>query len=193
MIFKEKKVEKEEKNPYEWPKSYYMEGSAEQRKQLLDERLAMDESDEIQRIKELFDCRYKKMKDGKYMDVFLKGWLDMSLIGGNLNSHFARKKNEKAAMKVAQMWCLDREEEFGRDLLYDELGHLAGVYISSCLSDTHYQSIIFNIGRMKEDRVKQKIKDDLELIARTIPETLGVKDTFALFERAVSDMERRLL
>lgn len=193
MLFKEKKVEVEEKNPYEWPKSYYMESNPEKRKQLLDERLAVDDSDEIRKIKELFDCRYQKMKDGKYMDSFLKGWLEMALVGGNMKSYFAQKRNKKTVMQVAQMWCLDREEEFGRELLYDELGHLAGVYIASCLSDTHYQSVIFNIGRMKDEKVKQKIKDDLELVSRTIPEALEVKDTFALFERAVSDMERRLL
>lgn len=193
MLFKEKKAEAEEKNPYEWPKSYYMEGNPEKRKELLDERLAMDDSDEMQKVKELFDCRYKKMKDGKYMDVFLKGWLEMALIGSNLSSYFARKKNKKAVMEVAQMWCLDREEEFGRDLLYDEMGHLAGVYIASCLNDTHYQSILFNIGRMKAEKVKQKIKGDLELVSRTVPEALEVKDTFALFERAVSDMQERLL
>ncbi len=193
MLFREKKVEVEEKNPYEWPKSYYMEGTPEKRRKLLDDRLAIDDSDEIKKIEALFDARYQKMKDGKYMDSFLKGWLEMALIGNNLNSHFARTKNKKTAMKAARMWCLDREEEFGRDLLYDELGHLAGVYIASCLNDTHYQSILFNIGRMKEDKVKQKIKNDLELISRTIPEALEMKDTFSLFERAVEDMERRLL
>lgn len=193
MLFKEKKVEVEEKNPYEWPKSYYMEGNPEKRRQLLEERLAIDDSDEIKKTEALFDARYQKMKDGKYMDLFLKGWLEIALIGNHLNSYFAQKKNKKTAVKVAEMWCLDREEEFGRELLYDELAHLAGVYIASCLNDTHYQSILFNIGRMKDEKVKQKIKNDLELISRTIPEGVEMKDTFSLFEKAVSDMERRLL
>lgn len=193
MIFKEKKEEIKEENPYEWPKSYYMEGNPRQRKQLLDERLAVDDSEQMQRIKALFDCRYQETKDGKYVDMFLKGWLEMSLLCNSLNSYFAQKKNKKTALKVAQMWCLDREEEFGRDLLYDELAHLAGVYIASCLNDTHYRSILFDIGRMKDEKVRQKIKNDLRSISQTVPEALGLQDTFALFEAAVSDMERRLL
>lgn len=193
MIFREKKAEEKEENPYEWPKSYYMEGIPEQRKLLLDRQLAVDDSEKMQKIKELFDCRYKKMKDGKYMDAFLRGWIELALVGNSLNSRFSQKKNKKVALSVAQTWCLDREEEFGRDLLYDEMGHLAGVYISSCLNDSHYKSILLDIGRMKEEKVKQKIKNDLELISRTIPEALELKDTFALFECAVSDMEKRLL
>lgn len=193
MLFKEKEVPKKEKNPYGWPTSYYMEMDAVQRKMLLEEQLSQDPGEEMQKIKKLFDCRYSQTKDGKYMDLFLKAWMELAIIGPNLNSFFAQKKNKKEAEKAAEVLCLKREEEFGTDLLYDELKHLAGVYIVSCQSDSHYQSILFSMGRMKEDKVKQKIKNDLQLISRTVPEAVGMKDTFSLFEKAVWDMGDRLL
>lgn len=191
MLFEEKKAE--EKKVYDWPKSYYMETDAVQRKRLLEEQLMADDSEETQKIKQLFECRYKKMKDGKYMDVFLKEWMVLFLIGNDLKSFFSQKRNRKMAQEAAEALCLGREAEFGTDILYDELGHLAGTYIVSCLNDSNYRSVLFNIGRMKEDKVKQKIRNDLELVSKIIPEAVGMKEEFSLFEKAVSDMQERLL
>ena len=193
MLFKEKKKEEIVKNPYSWPKSYYMEMEPAERRKILDRQLAEKSDGEIQKIAELFSCRYHKEKNGKYSDVFLKAWLELSMLGQTMYAPFSGKKNKKTAERAAQMLCLGREEEFGRSVLYDELGHLAGTYIASCLNDSKYQAVLFDIGKMKEEKVKEKIKGDLELISVVVPQTLEMEDTFALFQKAVIDMQERLL
>ena len=193
MLFKEKKAEEKVVNPYPWPKNYYMDSEPEARRAFLEKQLLEDAGEEMQKISALFETRYEKNKKQRYVDTFMRGFMDLLVLKSSLTSPFSAKKNRRAAVEALHIMCVDRKDEFGETILYDELCHLIGVYVMSCLSDSSYQSVILNIGKMKEEKVKEKIMLDLLFVAHTVPERLEMQEEFAFFTKAVDDMGSRLL
>lgn len=192
MLFKEKPKREKEKNPYSWPKCYYMEGDPAERKAMLDMRLTEDDGADVRNMKRLFDIRYQQIK-GKYADRFMRGWLELLLLGNSPGTPFSSGKRERAVEKAVEMLCLDRTEEFGENILYDELCHLTGVYILSCQNDSKYRSVLFDFGRMKDEKVNEKIKSELDMISRTIPAAFHMEERFSLFRSAVQEMKEKML
>lgn len=181
MLIKEKKTETKPKSPYNWPKSYYMELDPSIRLELL---LEQDLQENALR-KELWDCRYEKMKksDG-YADMFLRNLLELLFISKNRTGRFAVKSNRKEAQKVAEKLCLTRADHFGEELLYKEMRHLIATYVVDCMQDRSYCSVLLNFGKMKEGKIKEKICRDVKEMVVHIPETVGLKAEFDILTRA---------
>jgi hypothetical protein len=123
----------------------------------------------------------------------MEACMDLMYLASQLDHTFSSRTNKKMAEKVISQLCLNQEEKFGTDILYEELCHLIRVYIMIALEDDSYRSILLQIFKMNDVRCKEKIKRDLKLFAVTIPETLGKEKEFKLFQHAIIDTQKGYL
>lgn len=103
LIKEEKKQEemKEEKNPYEWPKSYYMEIDPGKRRQLLEERIREGDEGEDNLLRmELWDHRYVPLKrsgkkEEKYKDCFMAALMQLLMLLRKAAGPFCEKGRKR--------------------------------------------------------------------------------------------------
>lgn len=193
MIIEKKKPEEVGVNPYKWPENYYMETDPASRKEILDEQLRKEDSADLRKMQELFERRYTMNRKKEYKDCFMEACLDLLYLASNLNKAFSAKANKRIAVKAVRQLCLDREAEYGTEILYEELCHLIRCYITICKDDPSYRSVILTVVKMSDERCREKIKRDLKIFAEIIPESLGMEGEFGLLKRAVRDTERAYL
>lgn len=191
--YKEKKIVDEEVNPLEWPENYYSELDPEKRLELLEKQLKISAGSDLGNYTAIFQARYEKQKSGGYADRFLEGWLELSFMAKNRTSKMLLKGNRKKAAKILSLWDGDNALPWGKELVVAELKHLAATYITACLSDQTYRSVLLNMGKMKDEKVVQKIREDLDQVTVKLPQALGMQEEFQMFTEAVMDVEDKLI
>lgn len=187
MILKEaeEKNKVEEVNPYDWPESYYMETDPEKRKALLDAQNNPEEAELNKLRRELWDYRYKTMKNGKMKDCFIAGWMDLMLMREQSGARFGKRGLKKQALKALEQMGIFQEEYFGRELLLAELKHMALLYCCASLTDRSYSSVIFGFGKMKKEKIDLKIMADMDAVGRTVPANLELTQEAQLLTEAI--------
>lgn len=189
MILKKAEAIKkvEEVNPYEWPESYYMETEPLKRKALLEERLAMQEEEGLNKLRlELWNLRYETMRNGKIRDRFIAGWMDLILMKDQAGGRFGKKSLRKQAMKALEFMGVFQVDYFGQELLLAELKHMSLLYCCSSMMDKQYGSILFGFGKMKKEKIDGKIMADLSSVGWEIPANLDLVSEFALVTEAIN-------
>ena len=193
MLLKEEKQKeeiKEEKNPYEWPKSYYMEIDAKKRRNLLEERIREGDEGEDNLLRmELWDNRYEIQSKGgkkspKYKDCFMAALIQLLMFSEESGRPFFRKKAQKEISELLNLLGVNKESHFTAELLLEEIKHLFLVYAVTSMEDRQYSTIIFGFGKMKKEKIEQKLIGDIYKIIYELPENVGMKEQFSLIAQA---------
>ncbi|MEE8885757.1 MAG: DUF6553 family protein [Eubacteriales bacterium] len=177
-----------EKKP--WVVQYMHETDKNKRKELLDQAVAVEGvTPENELRQKLYDARYVKV-DGTDADRFVAGWMAVFYLRGTTKSIFSKKKIEKIRKELVDDWQMELIEaygETGREVLYEELFNMTKLYIELCQQDRGYNSVLFELGKIKEDTLKAKIADDVFTNAYTTMRDTGLDQEFSIFTRAATD------
>ena len=148
-----------------WPGSYYEEKEAVNRKALLEEALKRDlptNDDDLIR-KKLFDLRYVKAKDSEvenlYYDMFMRAYFELrqTALRGRLSSRRIALRDVKKSLKAIGYLDEDGNMAGYRDILTNEIKHMAMYYIDISMHDRMYTSILWGFGTRKKADVHKKI------------------------------------
>ena len=177
-----------------WSYEYKKETIREKRANLL---LQMKESDgedssEYRFRKEIFDHRYIT-KDGQEIDTFIRGWVLLSYYQKGFVFPGDRNRAHGEADETLKAWFADREyepESMEERVVLDELYNMTLLYLTLCEDDKNFGSLILGIGRMKEDRLHDKIAHTIRSMAVDLPKRLGMERQFKLFTRAAGEAFR---
>ncbi len=141
---------------------YFRELEPAKRKEILDGLTPeAGEEESLEQIRSLFSLRYTPNKKLGYTDEFVGALMSLRLIAYNPSG---KRRDARLAGEAMHTLCLDRTDEFSPDILYSELCQLMAFYISSCLDDSQYRSVVFGLGRMRDERLVDKIQKDLNRI-----------------------------
>lgn len=189
MLFKDQQPPQEEKNPYDWPKNYYMEADAGKRLLLLQERVSQGDEGEDNLLRmEIWNRRYefaKRRNSGqKYKDKYLTELFRLLMLSEESSRAFGKKKIMQETVSVLEQLGIMQEEHFTKILLLEELKHLFLVYAASCLSDRQYSTVLFGLGRMSREKIEQKLANDIYGIIYKLPENMNMQQEFDLLTEA---------
>lgn len=171
-------------------KQFYETTERGRRREILDRMIQLEgETEENLLRRSIMDGRYAE-KNGQELDYFIRGWMILT----SLRSQFWGKRSmRKDAREALECWQMDRAaDETGRRAIGGELYNMTRLYIELCGSDRNYNSYLWGLGRISEERRNSKIEEELVRQTETIPEKLGMREEFALFresaQRAYNDM-----
>lgn len=174
----------------DWPESYYRERSPLVRKAALDlaDRQGLTPGENAIRRK-IFDLRYPELRgETDTADVFLRLMMELKVqsqnSGGLFGDRFARKSVGKLLEKTKIAELAEGSTEV-RELLFRELYHLGVLYVTICGEDGNYRSLILGLGKMPEDRLREKIRADLASIADAAPAKLHMEEEFSVLAEAL--------
>ncbi len=173
---------------------YYKEPDPAKRKELLDGYIP-EEGDEAlpEQMRVLFDLRYKRNRKGGYDDLFLRSWLDLKLASVSPPGVMSKKRIQKQVCTAVHQLCLDRREEFSEEVLYQEMCHLAMVYISSCLQDSKYAGVFWGLGKISDEKLQIRITTDLKEFTEGLSRYPESEADFHILKSAIADTEQSLL
>ncbi|MCD8299825.1 MAG: hypothetical protein LUC41_01405 [Clostridiales bacterium] len=165
---------------------YYNEPDPVKRKAVLDAMPADgDDAKLVAQMKKLFEIRYTPHPKIGYADNFVRCFLNLKMAAENLDSQFARRRVRKQVLQAIHELCLDRTDEFSEWILYREMCHLTAVYISGCQGDKHYNSVIWGVGFVSDERQKKRLNLDMDRVGEAIPKYLDLEEEYAIMKRAV--------
>ncbi len=172
---------------------YYRESDPAKRRVVL-ETLTPEECGEemVGQIKKLYELRYSQDNKGSYADRFLGAWMELIMLANSADGFFSRRTRQKSFQKAMQKLCLEEGAGFSRDVLYREMCHLAATYIMTCQQDGTYQSILFGLGRISDERLKRKITADLEQIRQCVLHYSEPEGAESVLTEAVAEVEKGL-
>ncbi len=174
-----------------WPDSYYREREPRLRLELLDAADEQGLTPEDNRVRrELYEIRYPRT--GKVKDTYLKAWIDTRFLsdrkgGGLFKSRSERKLRE--ALDPTGIRAHPEDPRYRR-LLYNELYHLGMLYAALCCEDKNFNSVIFGIGQLSEEKVARKTAGEFLDVAVNIPRAYGAGEEYADWTRALKEAYR---
>lgn len=168
---------------------YYKETDPIKREEILGTLSADACSPEQQRqLRALFDLRYASNGKGGYNDRFLGAWMELKIVIENRIGGLAKRRIARQVSSALQTLCLNRTEEFDRDILYREMCHLVSLYIYACSTDTNYGSLLWGMGKISEEKLQSKLTADLKQLKETIPQYAADTDNFDILKNAITDI-----
>ena len=175
----------------QWEREYYKELKREKRKEILEAAIAEEGmSPENELRTKLLELRYgKKIDRSNSIDYFIRGWMTLRFLSTNSGTLFFKKKAKRELGNVRKDWQFDLAEEYGetgQKVLYQELCNMTRVYLDLCQKDRNYGSILFGIGKIKEESLVNKIAKDIYTIAYEIPQMAGLEEELKLFTDAAT-------
>lgn len=174
----------------EWEGKYYSEFDKNDRKELLDERIATGEStQELELTKKLFDIRYTpQKKEPADVDHMLRAMMQLKFINSNNSGFFKRfpKKEVESVYRDLGKETAESYGEAGRRIWYRELNHLGKTFLSINQGDRGYTSYIWGMGQLKDSQIKVKLAKDIYLIAYEVPQELNITKELEVFTAAVT-------
>ena len=190
-----KKTKKEERPSLKtlmvtWPECFYKEKEPALRLALLGEaeRQGLTPQENVIRRKYI-EKRYTKAgRDGSVTaDLYLKLWLLMSYAADTTKKAKVPRSAERDIRKLYKELGFDEpisEEE--KILLYQELYHMAILYINLSLEDKSYGSLLLGFGRMSDQKLAQKIGRDCYKVGYRVPEILKLENR-EFWEQVIQD------
>lgn len=169
-----------------WPDSYYREIDPKTRLALLDEADKANltpEDNEVRR--RLHRMRYSGKNFEK--DLFLKAWLDIQYFAEASDGFIFRRKNPDRFRKIMNsIGVCNLEDKHYNGLIYEELVHLAMLYITLCEQDRSFNSLMLGLGHLSETSLRKKIRMHIARVAIEIPESYGVADEYIVWRQALT-------
>ncbi len=176
-----------------WPDSYYVPASGEERFKLLDAALSEEDSEENRLRFLLWEFRYGQIKknDGKpKTDYFMKLWMDLEFASGRTSSIFGVKKVIKEIKKDLEVLGFNELQEYGelgQELLYQEMVQAGRYYFELSATDKNYNSELFGLKQISDDKFFDKITEDVYRICYRTPKAFGLQGELELFTKAVTE------
>ncbi len=169
-------MDNSDNNKDNWPAAYYELQSIEDRRQLLDRRLAEPpyQKEDLER-RRLFQMRYKSW-EGRSIDTFMDAWMTIRLYQ-NPNFLF---RNEKKFPKEMQ----EQAEKLGLihypqdEYLRAEWKHFTRLYIKTCLTGSTYKSKILVFFPLSPEKLALKIAEDIDLGTCVVPRIAKLEEAF---------------
>ena len=136
----------------------------------------------------LFDARYIE-EDGREIDAFIRGWVMLSFYQKGFFLPGEKTKAVQEARGVLSDWHMELADgdEIEQQALYDELYNMTLLYMTLCETDKNFGSLFFGIGKLKDDRLRDKVAGAVRGLAIDLPAKLGMESDFAFFRRAAMD------
>ena len=172
-----------------WPESYYLENDPKSRWELLQKAAQEGKIDPQEKAlrEELWTKRYgrKMNKKGPIGDGYIGLWVTMSLHLRDLDSKLRRRTILKELDRELVELGLDatRLDARTRELVDLELLHAMRIFYITC-NEGSYNSQLFGLMRLKENRLIEKIAFDVYGIAYQMPEKLGMTERFEALQKA---------
>ncbi len=168
---------------------YFEEINAKKRADILSKMQVEPGGEEaLEQIRALHSLRYEVNKKGKSIDLFLRVLVSLRAQVGARVGKLSESKYEKRVQDDLHTLCLDRTDEFSRDILYRELCNLISLYIYLCYDDPHYRSVALGFGKMSDEKLERKIRTDITELWNEIPKYVDVTDDDLILKRAMDDM-----
>lgn len=168
---------------------YFETTDKEERRNILDRIKAKGEDEEFVRIcEELYDHRYvSREKKVQNIDYAIRGWVNMKFLPEVARGWFSKKglraKVDEILDDLGYNVCAKYGVR-GREILYKDLCNAIRVYIKLCQSDKGYSSILFGIGRIKQDKLIAKMGHDIVTVSYSIPKEIGMIKEFEALAQA---------
>ncbi len=121
-----------------------------------------------------------------YNDGFIVNLVNIRNVAFDPRDRFGGKADAKVVKEAVHALCLDRTDEFSEEVLYHEMRQLLAVYIYTALDDSHYQSIVLGMGRMKNSQIRSKLSLDMHYFWQPVAKFLG-EDNYLFFKNAIID------
>ncbi len=176
-----------------WPDSYYAPNSGEERYKLLDAAMSEQDSEENRLRFRLWECRYGQFakNNGKpKLDYFMKLWMDLDFASGRTSSMFGVKKVIKEINKDLEVLGFSVAHEYGelgQELLYQEMVQGGRYYLALCATDKNYNSELFGLKQISEERFFDKITSDVYRVCYRTPKAFGIQEELEMFTKAVTE------
>ena len=172
---------------------FYKETDPAGRLAIYDACRGTPDPDEAARIGEILALRYSKSRRGEYADNFMRTWMELLFLARSAGDPAARsrtavraskKKQEKELAAYHKAFGLDRAEEFSKELLQKELVHMCASYAVISADDKTYSRMLFGIGRIKDEKVKNRIVKEFRLVQKYLAGSEN-RERFALLDAAI--------
>lgn len=163
-------------NKNNWPAAYYELQSIEDRRKMLNQRLAEPDypKEELER-RRLFHMRYKSW-EGRSIDTFMDAWMTIRLYQ-NPSFLFRNEKKFPKEMK-------EQAEKLGLihypkdEYLRAEWKHFTRLYIKTCLTGSTYKSKILVFFPLSPEKLALKIAEDIDLGTSVVPRIADLEEAF---------------
>ncbi|MCR5054468.1 MAG: hypothetical protein K6A69_06480 [Lachnospiraceae bacterium] len=139
--------------------------------------------------KSLYDERYIT-QDGQEVDTYIRGFVMLSFYEKGMFLPGEKKKAIEEANKSLSAWHIDNMEsldDMRKQAVYDELFNMVTLYLSLCERDKSFSSLIFGLGKIKEDKLQEKTKNSVEVVSVVVPERLSMEKEFSFFKSVADD------
>ncbi len=169
---------------------YFQELDPIKRKAILDAiEPEAGEEEALAAARALFSLRYKQNKRKEtYADLFIRAFVDLRVVAFNEDDNILDKRTfAKQVRNAAHVLCLDRADEFPREVLAGEMHQLVSLFVHSSLHDHHYGAILFGMGRLDDEVLAAKVKSDLTGIRDGILHYVGSDAAYDILQEALTD------
>lgn len=174
-------------------KKYYQETDPMRRRRILEKSIEQGEDPERNRIRmELWEVRYQyqsRAAKGERGDGFLRLWIHMKYADGNTGGILGGvRRSRKEVQKEMDKLQFSRWQELGglyEECFYEECLHLAALYMESCHTDKSYGSGLMGLMALSDEKVMDKLTDDVYGIAFRVPKALKLTEELSILTRAI--------
>lgn len=173
---------------WEWPDVYYATTDSEQRKQDLIKAMAKGLEPEANEIrKKMWQMRYG-VKPG--VDQMLAALINLLYFANIVKKDQKARRRKKELKEIFDTLQLNIAEEYGQlgeELLYLEHYHMVDYYINICKKDKKYGSLLFGLGSMSTDKIKEKLAGEIWAMCYGVPAVIGTEKHYQIFRKAAVD------
>lgn len=176
-----------------WPESYYEPIEGGRRKKLLDQAMQEEDSKENQIRLKLWEYRYGKVaKNGgkPEVDYYIRFLMNLRFATAKINSIFSSTSIVKELRQDLKKMGVEEMKQMGDSeeaLLYKEFVQLGRFYLDLCTKDKNYTTTCMGIVSLKEDKLYDKIAEDVYRIAYKGPKALGLDKELSVFTKAFTE------
>ena len=176
-----------------WTFEYRRETDRARRRDILDRvREEYPEDKGVEVRQKLWDSRYDN-KNGYDVDYYIRGFINLQSLKRRIYLPGEKRRLRREIESIRKDWqfaeCLSYGET-GANALYDELFNMTLLYIELCRRDKTYNSVLWGLGHISEDKQTQKIINEIKEIAEAIPAKVEAKEELEPFSKAAMDALR---
>lgn len=170
-----------------WPDNYYSETKPAVREKLIKAQLEKDNSKENQLRYRLWEKRYTLPKKGMTgADYYMRVVMGMEFLCEQKSSLFGKRTVKKGIQEIRDTFCLDllKDEPDYSALWKNEFLNFWSLYVEVCKNDKNYSGVILGMGKLSDNRLKSKLKNDIQRKTSEFPEELGLAEDLTLYRQA---------
>lgn len=176
-----------------WVERFYLETDREEREELLEQGVKEDGMTKENEFRQkLWERRYvpEKREKGE-VDHFIRAFLSIDTLGRTKQGFFNNKMIKKEIESLRNSLAIDLAEEYGelgKQLHYEEMKQLARTYITICLDDKNFSTMILGVGKLSKDTLNEKIADKIYSLARVVPAMHHFEELVEPFSNALIEV-----